>query len=110
MVVDVAPALSIATHPDGTARVQGHRVSRTLLLGHVRPALPHEPLAFVIQRHLGRRWHTVAGNQFTMQGGTVPVFFYTNRPGLLRVRTMYSGDPNYAHTKSAWKKFRVRPF
>jgi hypothetical protein len=110
VTIAVAPGLSVATHPYGTATVKGHRVSRTLLAAHVRPARLNEPLGFVVQRHIGRRWHTVAADQFTMQSGTVPAFFYTNKPGLLRVKVVYAGDPDYAKSTSAWKKFRVRPF
>jgi hypothetical protein len=106
--IGVTPRLSVGTHPDGTAHLQGHRVSRTLLTAHVKPALLNEQLEFVVQRHVGRRWRTVAANQFPMQGGTVPAFFYTNKPGQLRVLVAYNGDSNYTRGKSAWKKFRVR--
>jgi hypothetical protein len=107
--IAVAPGLSVVTHPHGKARLRGHRVSVTLLTAHVRPARPNEPLGFVVQRRVRRRWRTAASNQFTMQSGTVHAFFFTNKPGQCRVRVLYAGDTNYAGSKSTWKKFRVRP-
>jgi hypothetical protein len=109
VAVAVAPGLSVATRPRGTRRLHGHRVSVTMLTAHVHPARPKELLGFVVQRRRSRGWRTVAADQFPMQTGTVPAFFFTNKPGLCRVRVAYSGDPNYARSKSAWRKFRVRP-
>jgi hypothetical protein len=109
LVVRVAPGLSVSTRRDGKTRLHGHRVSRTLLTARVKPARPNEPLGFVVQRKAGKRWRTVAAGKFAIEsGGTVHAFFLTNKVGPCRVRVSYPGDPFYARSTSAWKKFRTR--
>jgi hypothetical protein len=73
----------------------------------VRPARRNELLGFLVQRRRKHGWRTTAANQFTMKGGTVRAFFFTNKPGQCRVRVLYRGDPDYVGGKSAWKGFRV---
>jgi hypothetical protein len=107
--IAVAPALSVATRPGGRVRLEGHRVSKTLLTAKVRPFLPPEPLGFVVQRRTRRSWRTVVTGSFPIEtGGTVHAFFLTNHAGPCRVRVTYSGDTNFAASKSGWKKFRAR--
>jgi hypothetical protein len=107
--VNVAPALSITTRPNGKTKLRGHRVSRTLFTAKVNPARPNEPLGFVVQRQIRRKWRTTASGQFTITPtGTVRAFFFTNKAGQCRVRVLYGGDSDYVPSASTWKKFRAR--
>lgn len=64
-----------------------------------------EPLGFVVQRHIKRRWRAVGAGRFAADTtGTVHAFFLTNRVGPCRVRVSYAGDADYVKSKSAWKK------
>lgn len=109
VTISVAPAMSVTPRARGTARLHGHKVSRTLLTAKVKPQLPPEPLEFVVQRHKGHGWRTTASGEFPIgSGGTVRAFFYTNKAGKCRVRLVYRGDAGYAPSKSAWKTFRVK--
>jgi hypothetical protein len=106
--ITVSPVISISTRKAGKGRLHGHRVSRTLFTAKVKPARPNEPLGFVVQRHIKRRWRTVGTGQFPADlTGTVHAFFLTNRVGPCRVRVSYAGDADYVKSKSAWKKFRT---
>lgn len=106
--INVAPLVSISTRAAGKGRLHGHRVSKTLFTAKVKPARPNEPLGFVVQRRIRRRWITVGTGRFPIETtGTVNAFFLTNRVGKCRVQVSYSGDADYVKSKSAWKKFRT---
>jgi len=106
--ITVAPVVTVSTRHAGTGRLHGHRVSRTLFTAKLKPSRPNEPLGFVVQRHLGRRWRTVGTGRFAADTtGTVHAFFLTNRAGPCRVRVSYAGDADFVKSRSAWKKFRT---
>jgi hypothetical protein len=106
--ITVSPVISISTRAGGKGRLHGHRVSKTLFTARVKPARPNEPLGFVVQRHLRRRWRTVSTGRFPADlTGTVHAFFLTNRVGPCRVRVSFAGDADFVTSKSAWKKFRT---
>jgi hypothetical protein len=108
ITISVAPVFSIATHPSGTTRLHGHKVSRTLLTSQVKPDLPPEPVRFVVQRKAGHGWRTTATGEFPIgSGGVVHAYFFTYKVGPCRVRVQYAGDTNYAASKSPWKNFRT---
>jgi hypothetical protein len=105
----VVPVLSVVTYPDGAEHVQGHRVSRTGLIAHVRPGLPSfEVLEFDVQQRENGAWVASATNQFEIGHGTVRADFFTTKPGLSRVQVVYRGDSSYRATKSAWTVFQAR--
>jgi hypothetical protein len=109
VAVEVAPALSVTTHPDGFLSVQGQRFARTRVIVHVRPHVPlAERLAIFAQvRERGHRT-PIATNGFRIGKGVVKAYFVVNRPGILcRVRAEYSGNGTFAGSKSAWKRFHA---
>jgi hypothetical protein len=106
--ITVAPVVNVSTSHAGRGRLHGHRVSKTLFTAKTKPTRPNEPLAFVVQRQIKRKWRTVGAGRFAADTtGTVHAFFLTNRVGLCRVRVSYAGDADYVKSKSAWKKFRT---
>ena len=107
--IDVAPILSLSTRPRGTGRVQGHRVRKVQFTAGIKPARSNEQLEFTVQRRVGGRWHTDVVEPFSLQGvSTLQVIFYTNKHGLFRLQTSYSGDTAYTASKSPWKEFKVK--
>jgi hypothetical protein len=109
VTIGVAPVLSVVTYPDGAEHVQGHRVSRTRLIGRVRAPVPtFEYLEFVVQRKVNGGWSPEATNQFAIGHGTVRAYFFTTKPGLCRVQVVYSGDVGYLASKSPWTIFAAR--
>ena len=107
--IDVTPILSLSTRPRGTGRVQGHRVRKVLFTAGITPARSNEQLEFTVQRRVGGHWHTDVVEPFPLQGvSTLHVIFYTNKHGLFRLQTSYSGDTAYTASKSPWKKFKVK--
>jgi hypothetical protein len=89
--------------------VQGHRVRKVLFTAGIKPARANEQLEFTVQRRVGGRWHTDVIQPFPLQGvETVHVIFYTNKHGLFRLQTSYSGDTAYTASKSPWKTFKVK--
>ena len=109
LIVGLEPLLSVSARADGKGRLHGHRVTKTLLTAKVKPLLPSVPVGFLVQRHAGKHWRTVATGQVPVaNSGSAQVFFVTNRAGQCRVQVSYRGDSNYAASKSAWKTFRTR--
>jgi hypothetical protein len=107
--VGVSPIVSVTARADGTIHIRGHRISRTSLLGAMNPKRPLRLLRYVIQRRANGRWRADIDQQFLMgSDGRAHVFFFTNKPGLCRVRVTYPGDPDLARGLSAWKKFLAR--
>jgi hypothetical protein len=109
--IAVSPVVSLVARPH-RARLSrlGRHWAKATLTAAVHPARPNELLGFVAQRKMGRTWRAVARRSFPIgTGGAVHAWFRTNKPGLCRIRAVYSGDAEYAASKSGWKKFRVLP-
>jgi hypothetical protein len=107
--ISVAPIASVAARAAGKTRLHGHRVSRVLLTGKVKPARPSEPLGFLVQRRVRKSWRTTASGTFPIgSNGVAPAFFFTNRAAQFRARVQFPGDSDYAGATSPWKKFRTR--